>query len=82
MHMRSGHAAAAVIDRFYYQLMAKPGGGTAAPPWPDPCAYVRMYVYVPEFTCLSMCMHLIYYLISQRYAFWFLILLFDIEYQP
>ena len=46
-----------------YQLMARLSGGTVAPPWPDPCAYVRectwpicawIYVFIDAyiFNCL------------------------------
>ena len=40
MYMNGSRSCGCLVAWLCYQL-ARPGGGTAAPPWLDPCAYVR-----------------------------------------
>ena len=50
MYMIGSRNCVCLVAWVCYQLMARPGGGTAAPPWPDPCAYEYMHFFVFDTT--------------------------------
>ena len=73
-----------------YQLMARPGGGTAAPPWPDPSAYESMHFFnfwyyslilninhiSDEKRIIYMCLPIVYMILPVFYCFYYMFLLF------
>ena len=46
MYMVGSRSCRCLVAWLCYQLMARPGGGTAAAPWPDPCAYEYMHFFL------------------------------------
>ena len=90
MYMIGSRNCVCLVAWVCYQLMARPGGGTAAPPWPDPCAYEYMHFFcfwynyfilniihiIDEKRIIYMCLPIVYMILPVFYCFYYLFLLF------